>query len=168
MVEQAEREPTMEEIVVALRETRKAATPAAPFTVVGGRRSGSQVPGAAADAQSRTAGSTDIADLRDGEIDRLLADNARLNERIMFLLKVMEREQARNAQPAAEHAAIETDPGAIVDGIRAALEAELRPVLQVLLRVLEKLRTEPIAREPTWPVAPPDDDGIIDLDAQRP
>jgi hypothetical protein len=162
MMDQAEREPTMEEIVVALRETRKEAAPAAPFTVVGGRRSGSQAP----DAQNRAAGST-VADLRDSEIERLLADNARLSERVMFLLKVMEREQARNTQPAPEHAAIETDPGAIVDGIRAALQAELRPVLQVLLRVLEKLRTEPTARERAWPVAPPDNDGIIDLDAQR-
>lgn len=157
----------MEEIVVALRETRRAAAPTAPFAVVGGRRGGRQVPGAAADAPNRTAGSTDIADLRDGEIERLLADNARLNERVMFLLKVMDREQARHAPSAAEHAAGETDPGAIVHALRVALQAELSPVLQVLLRVLEKQRTEPTAREPAWPAAPPDDDGIIDLDAQR-
>jgi hypothetical protein len=163
MVDQAEREPTMEEIVVALRETRKGAAPTAPFTVVGGRRGDSQVPDVATDAQSRTAGSTDIAALRDSEIERLLADNARLNERVMFLLKVMEREQTRSAQPAPEHAATE----AIVDALRSALQAELSPVLQVLLRVLEKQRTEPTAREPAWPTARPDNDGIIDLDAQR-
>jgi hypothetical protein len=165
MVDQAEREPTMEEIVVALRETRKGAAPTAPFTVVGGRRGDSQVPDVATDAQSRTAGSTDIAALRDSEIERLLADNARLNERVMFLLKVMERGQTRSAQP--EHAPAETDPGAIVDALRSALQAELSPVLQVLLRVLEKQRTEPTAREPAWPTARPDNDGIIDLDAQR-
>jgi hypothetical protein len=167
MVDQAEREPTMEEIVVALRETRKGAAPTAPFTVVGGRRGDSQVPDVATDAQSRTAGSTDIAALRDSEIERLLADNARLNERVMFLLKVMEREQTRSAQPVPEHAPAETDPGAIVDALRSALQAELSPVLQVLLRVLEKQRTEPTAREPAWPTARPDNDGIIDLDAQR-
>lgn len=167
MVDQAEREPTMEEIVVALRETRKGAAPAAPFTVVGGRRSGSQVPDVAADTQSRTAGSTDIADLRDSEIERLLADNARLNERIMFLLKVIEREQTRNTQPVTAHAAVETDPDTIVRALRVALQAELSPVLQVLLRVLKKQRTEQTALEPEWPAPPEGDDGIIDLDAQR-
>ena len=88
----------MEEIVVALRETRRGAGPAAPFTVVGGRRGGKRRPDVAAEIGAQTAGSTDIADLRDGEIERLLADNARLNERIMFLLKVIEREQTRNAR----------------------------------------------------------------------
>lgn len=167
MVDQAEREPTMEEIVVALRETRKGAAPAAPFTVVGGRRSGTQVPDVAAEIRSQTAGSTDIADLRDSEIERLLADNARLNERIMFLLKVIEREQTRSAPPVTTHAAVETDPDAIVRALRVTLQAELSPVLQVLLRVLRKQRTEQTAREPEWPAPPEGDDGIIDLDAQR-
>ena len=151
MVDQAEREPTMEEIVVALRETRKGAAPAAPFTVVGGRRSGTQVPDVAAEIRSQTAGS----------------DNARLNERIMFLLKVIEREQTRSAPPVTTHAAVETDPDAIVRALRVTLQAELSPVLQVLLRVLRKQRTEQTAREPEWPAPPEGDDGIIDLDAQR-
>jgi len=40
MVERAEREPTMEEIVVALRETGRTAARVAPFSVVGGQSDG--------------------------------------------------------------------------------------------------------------------------------
>ena len=60
-----------------------------------------------------------------------------------FLLKVIEREQARNAELAAEHAALETDRGAIFRDLRAALEAELRPVLLVMLHLIEKQRADP-------------------------
>jgi hypothetical protein len=42
MVEQAKRDPTMEEIVVALRETRREAGRVPPFTVVGGQLAGSR------------------------------------------------------------------------------------------------------------------------------
>ena len=85
----------------------------------------------------------------------------------MFLLKVIEREQTRSAPPVTAHAAVETDPDAIVRALRVTLQAELSPVLQVLLRVLRKQRTEQTAREPEWPAPPEGDDGIIDLDAQR-
>jgi hypothetical protein len=104
MAERAAREPTPEEIVVALRETRREAV-RAPLVV-------------------------DAAELRDGEIARLLADNARLNERVMFLLKVI----GHDAGPAR----VEPDRGTIYGELKAALEAELRPVLLVLLRLLEK------------------------------
>jgi hypothetical protein len=179
MVETAEREPTMEEIVMALRETRRGAGRVPPFTVVGGQPGGRRELRSDTDALPGTAGSTDIADLRDTEIERLLAENARLNERVMFLLKVIDREQARNARLVAERAAPETDRSAIFSDVRAALEAELRPVLLVLLRLLEKQRADPVAagarrggeREPARPAAPEaaphDDDGIIDLDALR-
>jgi hypothetical protein len=170
-----EGEPTMEEIVGALRETRRGASWAPPFTVVGGhsgdkraagtasRGGGGAAPahGAAASARSGMAGSTDIADLRDDDIERLLAENARLNERVMFLLKVIEREQAQNFVVAAEPAGIETDRGTIF-----------------MLRLIEKQHTDAAdevtrraGREAPRPTAPEavlhKAGGIIDLDAQR-
>jgi hypothetical protein len=186
MVEPAEREPTMEEIVVALRETGRGAGRMPPFTVVGGQPGGSQPAAAVSDAQTGTAGaaeaagpdgSTAIADLRDIEIARLLAENAGLNERVVFLLKVIEREQARNAGRA-DHPAIEPDHGAIFHDVSAALEAEIRPVMLVLLRLLQRQRDEPAGpdarragREPARPAAPEavslDADGIVDFDAPR-
>jgi hypothetical protein len=186
-----EGEPTMEEIVGALRETRRGAGWAPPFTVVGGHsgdkraagtasRGGGAAPahGAAAGARSGMAGSTDIADLRDDEIERLLAENARLNERVLFLLKVIEREQAQNSVLAAEPAGIETDRGTIFRDVQAAIETELRPVLLVMLRLIEKQHTDAadegahrVGREAARPTAPKavlhKADGIIDLDAQR-
>jgi hypothetical protein len=187
-----EGEPTMEEIVGALRETRRGAGWAPPFTVVGGhsgdkraagtasRGGGGAAPayGAAGGARSGMAGSTDIADLRDDDIERLLAENARLNERVVFLLKVIEREQAQNSVVAAEHAEIETDRGTILRDFQAAIETELRPVLLVMLRLIEKQHTDAAdedarraGREAARPTAPEvmlhKADGIIDLDAQR-
>ncbi len=154
MVERVKLEPTMEEIVVALRETRRGASGRPLYAVVGrapacdwpsgpaghGDKAGDLV--RAADAQSRS-GSTDINDLRDGEIERLLADNARLNERIVFLLKVIERVQASNVEFAAVQAALETERYTLLSDVKAALGAELRPVLLVLLRLLEKQRGDP-------------------------
>jgi len=153
MVDRAEREPTMDEIVVALRETRRAAGRSAPFTVVGGQRDHKQAPDATDDAQN----ATDIAALRESEIQRLLTDNARLNERVMFLLKVIEREQPSNRT----EVAAEVSGDAILHDVKVTLEAELRPVLDVLLRLLEKLQAFPVRREPHT------DGGIIDLDAPR-
>jgi hypothetical protein len=162
MVERAEREPTMEEIVGALRETRRGAQRVPPFTVVDSRASG----GGADDAAA--AGPTGIADLRDGEIQRLLAENAYLNERIIALLKAVERAQSPGVQPVPGDATGAIDRAAIVSGVRAAVAAELRPVLLVLMRLLETARPgrgtlRPSAAE----TAPGDSDGIVDLDAQR-
>jgi hypothetical protein len=143
MVQRAEREPTMEEIVVALRDARRDAdrTPQiGPGRQIRGYR-----------GPKRMVGSTDLADLRDGEIERLLAENARLNASVVSLLKVIEQEQAYHAEAAAE-AAAESAPGepdreAIYHEVRSALEAELAPVLVVLLRLLQKQRSEPITGE---------------------
>ena len=115
MVESAEREPTMEEIVVALRETRRRAGKPSPLTVVTTPR-----PGPTDDPPA--------GELRDREIERLLAENARLNERTMFLLKLLERAEAYGRDPA------------IGRTVSEALQAELRPVMLVLLRLLEKQR----------------------------
>ena len=122
----------MEEIVVALRETRQRAGGSPSLTVIGreaGGEAGTPVP-----TQPETAGSIAIGYLRDEEIRRLLIENAGLNERILYLLKIIEREQANRA-PAPETA---TDRAAIVRDITAALEAGLRPILMLVLRVLEK------------------------------
>ncbi len=154
MVERVKLEPTMEEIVVALRETRRGASGRPPYAIVGrapadnwpsdpagrGDKAGDLV--RAVDAKNGS-GSNDINDLRDGEIERLLGDNARLNERIIFLLKVIEREHASNVEFAAVQAALETERCALLSDVRAALGAELRPVLLVLLRLLEKQRGDP-------------------------
>jgi len=83
MVQRAEREPSMEEIVVALRETRRDADRMHPF--------GGATQSRGFRAAKRMQGSTDLADLRDAEIDRLLQENARLNARVVALLKVIEQ-----------------------------------------------------------------------------
>jgi hypothetical protein len=149
MVERVKLEPTMEEIVVALRETRRSANGTPPYAVVSRPPPGNWISGAAgrgdkagdrvraADIQNG-ADSTDINDLRDGEIERLLNDNARLNERVVYLLKVIERDQASNVELTAVQAALETERGALFRDMKAALGAELRPVLLVLLRLLEQ------------------------------
>lgn len=182
----ADGEPTMEAIVTALRETRRDAGRAPPFTVVGGQPGDKQLAGTAprssenvapAAARSATADLADIADLRDGEIERLLAENAHLNERVIVLLKVIERVQARNAELAAGHAAFEMDRSATFHDFRAVLEAELRPVLLVLLRLIDRQRAEPVGegadrigrdvqRPTVGAAAAYDANGIVDLDAQ--
>jgi hypothetical protein len=135
MAERAEREPTMEEIVVALRATRRDADRVQPLALARQGRGRSS---------RGLASPTDLADLRDGEIDRLLAENTRLNARIVSLLKAIEQDQAFHAEVAAEAAAeparTETDREAIATTVRTALEAELSPVLLVLLRMLERQR----------------------------
>jgi hypothetical protein len=170
-------EPTMEEIVVALRETRRGAGRPPPLTVVRGRgvndwtsyaapsnenRGMGRDHVGAADAYHETA-ATGIADLRDAEIERLLADNARCNERIIFLLKVIENDQASNA--AGDTVAVEMDRGTILREVKASLDAELRPVLAVLQRLLEKQQQLRPAGESTrkapGPAAPVEPSGWI-------
>lgn len=151
----------MEEIVVALRETRRAAGRVPPFTVVHGERDANQRTGGAAEARNPVARAHDIADLRDGEIQRLLAENANLNQRVVALLKVLEHEQPANTASTVP----DTNRDAISGEVRAALEAELRPVLDVLLRLLDALRGAPPRREPPSTPASHHDAGIIDLDA---
>ena len=160
MAERVEREPTLEEIVVALRETRRGASRGPPFTVVVGQpgnRASSTAPRVGVDAQNGRAGATDISDLRDGEIGRLLTENARLNKRIVFLLKVIERDRARTAELAARQADTETDQSGISGVVSKALEAELRPVLLVLLRLLQEQRaSHRLRRHLARPPRPPE------------
>jgi hypothetical protein len=136
MVERAQREPTMEEIVVALRETTRDADQVLPFAVTGsspGKRivTGINEP-------------TDVVSLRDGEVERLLRENARLNARVVSLLKVLEHMQARHVESrvdqTAETTRTEADREAIPRAVRMALEAELGPILLLVLRLLERQR----------------------------
>ncbi len=149
----------MEEIVVALRETRRRAGRTPPLTVVG-RQAGGEGD-AARGTQPEPAGSIAVGDLRDEEIRRLLIENADLNERILHLLKIIEREQANQAT--APEAA--TDRAAIVRDVTAALEAELRPVLMLVLRVLEREHGHS-ASGPAGHTARPDAQWIVDLEQE--
>jgi hypothetical protein len=197
VVARAEQEPTLSEIAVALRETRRSASRIAPFSVIDGQpghrgpdaaRAGadSRIPGRPA-AHAGPSGFIGIAELRAEEIQRLLAENGRLNDRITYLLEVIEHEPARAAEREAErvanHLATATDRGGIAGEVREAVEAELRPVLLVLLRLLEKKQTgtapgsvaaaaQPArgtmqrAARPAMPASgDAGNDGIIDLDA---
>jgi hypothetical protein len=159
MVQFAKREASMEEIVVALRESRRNADRMHPLVVAGPSR-GSRGPRA-------MIGSTDSTDLRDSEIERLLTENANLNARVISLLKVLEQEQASHAETAAETAPTEADRAEIHREVRAALEAELRPALLVLLRLVQKQFAESSpddrndGRKVRLPAAP--SDWIVDL-----
>ena len=54
-----------------------------------------------------------------------------------------------------------------VRSLRAAVEAELRPVLLTMLRLLERRREGHEPTDPPMPQLPRDADWIVDLDAQR-
>jgi hypothetical protein len=123
----------MEEIVVALRETTQDADRIHPFANPGSSH-GKRI----------VRGINDVVDLRDGEVERLLQENARLNARVVALLKILEHQQAVNAESAAERTAettrIDADREAILREVKMALDAELAPILLVVLRLLEKQR----------------------------
>lgn len=149
MVEEAKRDPTVQEIVVALRETTFRGK-GRGMAVVGRRPDDGEHAPALYAARSedddkpgaveyKEAAFTDISELRDAEMQRLLAENARLNERVVFLLKVIEREQAaRNERRDAESEPAREERQTIISEVKSALEAELRPVLLTVLRLLEQ------------------------------
>jgi hypothetical protein len=139
MVERARREPTLEEIVVALRQTTRDADQVHQLALTGPSRGKRIVSGINQ--------SIDVVDLRDDEVERLLQENARLNARVVSLLKVLEHMQSLHAESAvdqtAETAQTEADRDVIPRAVRTALEAELSPILLVLLRLLERQRANP-------------------------
>ena len=139
MVERAEREPTMEEIVVALRETRRGAGRGPSLTVVGGQPGGK--PGIGYGCRR----------LRTGRLARPTSPICATARSSGFWPRMRGSTSAssfssrsssasRRAAPRSRphRAAIETDRDAIFRGLRAALEAELRPVLLVMLRLLQR------------------------------
>lgn len=192
MVEEAKRDPTVQEIVVALRETTFRGK-GRGMTVVGRRPDDSERPPALYQAKSedddtpgaveyKEAAFAEISELRDAEMQRLLAENARLNERVVFLLKVIEREQAaRNERRDAESEPAREERQAIVSEVKSALEAELRPVLLTVLRLLEQSQlgagaqraqipagsAPPAIRRQAAPTVERKDDGRLDRPSDR-
>jgi hypothetical protein len=137
MVESAKREPSVQDIVVALRETKGHAGTRPPLSVIGNQR---------ADAAEAA---LDIAVLRDREVERLLAENAELNRRMMSLLKLLDREPA--SQP---------EIADMTSAVREAVAAELRPVMLTVLRLLERRHPE------TRDAVRHDGNWIVDLDGE--
>lgn len=93
-------------------------------------------------------GEAELADLRDAEIARLITQNHRLNEQVFRLLNLIEREKARVAEERAASAAAQRMPVPLEAGdavgreVKAALEAELRPILGALLRLVQRMAAE--------------------------
>jgi hypothetical protein len=69
MVERAEHEPTMDEIVVALRETRRGAGRGPPLTIVGGQPGANRASGTAFDPVFRDSSDGRSATPTDGRSD---------------------------------------------------------------------------------------------------
>jgi hypothetical protein len=169
MVEQAESDPTVHEIVVALRET--ATRRNGGFTAARAERAGGFDRPALATTASRQhwgedqpaavefkeAAFADLAELRDEEMRRLLDENRHLNERIVTLIKIIEREQAGRAALAAALDRAEAprvqERAAVGHEVRQAIEAELRPVLLTILKLLEKPAAETAMRRVTSEVS---------------
>lgn len=156
MVEQAAREPTMDEIVVALREARRGASGTPSLTVVGGQDGANQTadtllrrndsaPAHADEHDVRTRIPIDAAALRNQEMERLLTENARLTQRVMFLINIIEQQQPHTATPTPADDTIEAARSAMAREVRSALEAELRPLLLAVLRLLEKRQASAVA-----------------------
>lgn len=161
MVSYADPETTVDEIVVALREAKRSASGTPSLSVVGGQDATNSsvteprsvlakdgitrnhdAPGNLAE----TIRSSDLGTLREEEIARLLAENARLNGRVMSLINVIERERLRSATPATESESIEATRVTVAQEVRSALEAELRPLLLAVLRLLERRQASPVAQ----------------------
>ncbi len=167
MVEQAAREPTMDEIVVALREARRGAGGTPSLTVVGGQDGNNQATArpppsndsdpAHADSHDGHAHSPfDTAALRDQEIERLLAENARLNQRVMFLINIIEQQRDHTATHTQSDDTVAATRMAVTREVRSALEAELRPLLLAVLRLLEQRQDYAAAAPVAEKAAPPD------------
>src|ERR1700691_2680563 len=116
MVDRARREPTMEEIVVALRQTTRDADQVHQLAITGPSRGKRIVSGINQ--------SIDVVDLRNDEVERLLQENARLNARVVSLLKVLEHQQAVHAESmvdqTAETTRIDVDREAVLREVRSA------------------------------------------------
>jgi hypothetical protein len=174
MVEQAESDPTVHEIVVALRETatrRNGGFMAARAERAGGfDRSAERRPALATTAsrqhwgedqpaavEFKEAAFADLAELRDEEMRRLLDENRHLNERVVTLIKIIEREQEGRAALAAALDRAEApraeEREAVGREVRRAIEAELRPVLLTILKLLEKPAAETAMRRVTSEVS---------------
>jgi hypothetical protein len=137
---------TVQDIVVALRDTARrrggGMSPAGEPRSDPGRNDDRGQPGRVDSLHRawRGEGAADagIAELRDAEIERLLGDNRRLNDRVIFLLKVIEHDQQMLADERAAAALLAQEQETVARETRAALEAEWRPILVTLLRMLDR------------------------------
>jgi hypothetical protein len=177
MVEEAKRDPTVQEIVVALREATFRGR-GRGMAVVGNRpEESSRSPDRAWATQAddddrrsvdRQGAVVDVAELRDAELQRLLSENARLNERVVFLLKTLEREQlSRNERREVERQSARGDREAIAKEVRDALEVQLKPVLLTVLQLLRQLPANGGAQRNSARI-PDGDDRIEGRDAPPP
>ncbi len=152
-------EPTVEEIVVALRDMaeRRSRRDAAPLRDVGAivepvtvhRRSERfdfLNPRATDDepvaVEFKNVAVPDIAEMRAAEIERLLGENRRLHEQVFHLLHLVEQERQTLRADAVERAATKDGREAIVREVRGTIEAEMRPLLKAILRLLERTGAE--------------------------
>jgi hypothetical protein len=150
MVEEAKRDPTVQEIVVALRETTLGSRGRGGSGVV--RRLESQEP-APDQRWAMREGSGERAmparpieipaatALRDAEMQRLLDENAQLNQRVIGLLKLLEREQAARQAAEGEAAWVEAERRSVAAEVRGAIEAQVKPVLLTVLQLLQHLQS---------------------------
>jgi hypothetical protein len=151
MIDRAEHDPTVQEIVVALRDTARrrggVMSPTAeprsdPERSDGGGRS-QRVDSLHRVSRGESAATTGFAALRDGEMQRLLDENRRLNERVVFLLKIIEHDQQMLANERAAALLLAEEQDTVARETRAALEAEWRPILVTLLGMLDRRDREP-------------------------
>ncbi|HZS83016.1 MAG TPA: hypothetical protein VFA50_09090 [Stellaceae bacterium] len=149
-------EPSVQEIVVALRDAARrgpsfegaerngaandlAAAPVRPSARTAIAPPAEPLAGAGDDI--RVAPRDSESDPRDAEIQRLIRENARLNERVFALLSSAAERQEKH--PAALAAA---ERNLVAREVRDALRAELKPLLLALLHVLERMARESEAR----------------------
>jgi hypothetical protein len=162
--------PSVEEIVIALRDMtgRRGSRDVTPLREVGGRfdpvarERETALPvaaqGSPADdsiaVEFKHVAVPEAGDLREGEIERLLKENRRLNEQVFYLLKLLDEEKKLREQQVAARVAAETaaERQAVTREVRSAFEAELRPLLKAILHQLER----PAARHPAVERARPE------------
>jgi hypothetical protein len=152
-------EPTVEEIVVALRDMaeRRNRRDAAPLRYVGAivepvtthrrserfdfldPRANDDEPVA---VEFKNVAVPDIAEMRAAEIERLLGENRRLHEQVFHLLHLVEQERQALRADEADRGATKDSRAAIVREVRGTIEAEMRPLLKAILRLLERTGAE--------------------------
>jgi hypothetical protein len=140
MVNETRRDPTVQEIVVALRETqgRGAMRPRNAPAAVGPAAGG---PTGFDNELRRRASPVDVQKLRETEFQRLLDENHLLNERVVELLNLVERERHAREDDRAVFEKIShrlEQQRSMRNDVQSAIEDEVRPVLAAVLKLLER------------------------------
>jgi len=144
MPEQAEQEPTLQEIVVALRDVAAPAKPREPaaaaepgaslYRLQPSRPAVPPLPPADARSAERPPPS---GDPRDAEIARLVDENHRLNLRLFELLRTIERSRRAGEERPIPQAPAAIGREAIRREAREAIRRELGPLLVALVKILD-------------------------------